>query len=91
MFCVSDIFFKTESTSDAAKDMNESLVVVPLNSEAKFGQPAHHMEQHIDADADGSDLWQRFKYGYLNPGLMQAKHHRQPAITAARDQDIHDY
>ena len=52
MSCVFDIFFKTESTSDAAKDMNESLSVVPLNSKAKFGQLAHRMEQHIDADAE---------------------------------------
>ena len=56
--------------------MNESLIVVPLNSKAKFGQLAHRMEQNIDADAEGSDLWHRFKYGYLNPGLMQAKHRR---------------
>lgn len=91
MSCVFDIFFKTESTSDAAKDMNESLSVVPLNSKAKFGQLAHRMEQHIDADAEGSDLRHRFKYGYHNPGLMQAKRRLQPADTAARDQDVHDY
>lgn len=62
-----------------------------LLGKAKFGQLAHRMGQHIDADAEGSDLRHRFKYGYLNPGLMQAKRRRQPADTAARDQDMHDY
>ena len=62
-----------------------------LPGKAKLGKLAHSLGQHIDADAERPDLRHRFKYSYLNSGLMQAKRRRQSTDTTAHDLDMHGY
>ena len=71
----------------------ETVIIIHASAEgaATMTGLAHSLGQHIDTDAERPDLRHRFKYSYLNSGLMQAKRRRQSNDTTAHDIDMHGY
>ena len=58
--------------------------------QAEFDQLAHRMRQHVDADAERSQLRHALEYARGNADLVQAERQRQPADAAAGDEYGHD-
>src|SRR5476649_1480589 len=56
--------------------------------QAELRQFAHGMRQEVDADAERHHLRHRFEDAARDAGLVQAERQRQPADTAAHDQDV---
>ena len=57
--------------------------------QAELDQFAHRMRQHVDADAERPQLRHAFKNSGRYADLVQAERQRQPADTAARDENSH--